>query len=268
MNLFVSLLIFISGSLFFRPIEGASNKQSVVSAQVYSRHWDDLPIHGPGRETKNILLIHDLFVLSFNPETRFPDWMAYELSPAVVWGFLQEERKWKSDPLLPPALSLSARDYKGASGWGYDRGHLAPKGSFKGSVFAYQAQYMTNLVPQKRNLNQGPWRVLEETVRQVVLKGYSVRILTGPLYGDKILPVWPAAQGRLRQIPSGYWKIISLKKTGILNICSFIMPQDISSRKTTLKKYKVKIEEIEKRSQLLLFKNYKGQKRENCKFLL
>ena len=268
MNLFVSLFVFVSISFFFVGIESASSEQSVVSAQIYSRHWDALPIHGPGRETNNILLIHDLFVLSFNPKTRFPDWMAYELSPSVVWGSLQEERKWKSDPLLPSSLSLSARDYKGAAQWGYDRGHLAPKGSFKGSVFAYQAQYMTNLVPQKRNLNQGPWRVLEETVRQVVLKGYSVRILTGPLYGDKAFPVWPAAQGRLRHIPSGYWKIISLKEKGALNICSFIMPQEISSRKTALKKYKVKIEEIEKRSQLLLFKNYKGQMRENCKFLL
>ena len=267
MKLFVSALVFISISFFFVGAESASGEQSTVSAQIYSRHWDDLPVYKPRQETKNILLIHDLFVLSFNPNKRLPDWMAYELSPSVVWGSLQEERKWKSDPLLPSFLSLTAQNYKGASQWGYDRGHLAPKGSFKGSVFAYQAQYMTNLVPQKRNLNQGPWRVLEETVRRFVLKGHSVKILTGPLYGDKVLPVWPSAQGRLRQIPSGYWKIVSLKERGILNVCSFIMPQEISSRKTPLKKYKVKETEIEKRSQLLLFENYTGRMKENCKFL-
>ena len=260
---FIFLLFF-----FPLPLESVAREKDPVSARIYSRHWEDPPLSLPGGETKNILLIHDLFVLSFNPEKRLPDWMAYELSPAVVWGFLQEDRKWKSDPLLPAFLSLTARDYKGASKWGYDRGHLAPKGSFKGSVFAYQAQYVTNLVPQKRNLNQGPWRVLEETVRRFVLRGHSVKILTGPLYGDKILPVWPSAQGRLGQVPSGYWKIVSLKERGILNVCSFIMPQEISNRKTALKKYKVKETEVEKRSQLMLFENYKGRVKESCKFLL
>ena len=268
MKLFVSLLVFVSISFFFIKAEGVSGEQSIISAQIYSRHWEDLPVYKTRPETKNILLIHDLFVLSFNPDRRLPDWMAYELSPSVVWGALQEDRKWKPDPLLPSFLSLTAQNYKGASGWGYDRGHLAPKGSFKGSVFAYQAQYVTNLVPQKRNLNQGPWRVLEEAVRRFVLKGYSVKILTGPLYGHKTLPVWPSAQGRLRQIPSGYWKIVSLKEKGILNVCPFIMPQEISSRRTALKKYKTKEVEIEKHSQLLLFENYKGRVRENCKFLL
>ena len=260
---FVFLLFFFSLSA-----EGVAREQNPVSGQIYSRHWEDPPLPALGKETKNILLIHDLFVLSFNPNRRLSDWMAYELSPAVVWGSLQEDRKWKSDPLLPAFLSLTAQDYKGASKWGYDRGHLAPKGSFKGSVFAYQAQYVTNLVPQKRNLNQGPWRILEETVRRFVLKGHSVKILTGPLYGDKSLPVWPSAQGRLREIPSGYWKIVSLKERGVLNICSFIMPQEISSRKTALKKYKAKETEIENRSQLRLFENYKGRVKENCKFLL
>ena len=264
----VGSVFFVNLSFSLLQPAGSSSGSNAVPARIYSRHWDDFPVHGPGEETKSILLFHDLFVLSFNPETRFPDWIAYQLSPSLVWGFLQEDRSWKPDPLLPSFLSLSPKDYKGASKWGYDRGHLAPKGSFKGSVFAYQAQYVTNLVPQKRNLNQGPWRILEETVRRVVLRGYSVRILAGPLYGGDALPIWPSAQGRLRQIPSGYWKIISMKSKGILNICSFIMPQNISSRKRALKKYRVNEAEIEKNTQLLLFENYKGRIKENCKFLL
>ena len=235
---------------------------------IYSKHWYDPPVYDLKKGTQNLLLIHDLFVMSFNPDTRFPDWMAYQLSPAVVWGYLQEERKWKPDPLLPPALSLSVKNYKGASRWGYDRGHLAPKGSFKGSVFAYQTQYITNLVPQKRNLNQGPWRILEETVRRTVLRGQIVKILTGPLFDGKPSAVWPSAQGRLTQLPSGYWKIVSLKIKGAVHICPFIMPQEISFRKSPLKKYKVKTTDIEKRAGLLLFKNYKGRTKETCGFLL
>ena len=246
----------------------AGGKDPDAVSLIYSKHWYDPPVHSLKKESQNLLLIHDLFVMSFNPDTRYPDWTAYQLSPSTVWGYLQEERKWKPDPLLPPALSLSVKNYKGASRWGYDRGHLAPKGSFKGSIFAYQAQYITNLVPQKRNLNQGPWRILEETVRRAVLRGQSVKILAGPLFDGKPSAVWPSAQGRLSQIPSGYWKIVSLKIKSTLHICSFIMPQEIRFQKTALKKYKAKTADIEKRAGLLLFKNYKSKMKETCDFLL
>ena len=241
-----------------------------------SKHWRSFPVQrDAARAAKNILIIHDLFALSFNSDTRLPDWTAYQLSPSSVWGFLQEERRWRADPLLPAALSFSAGVYKGASSFGYDKGHLAPKGSFKGSPSAYQAQYMTNLVPQMRNLNQGPWRRLEEAVRRAVFAGSarspggrSVKVLAGPLYDGPALASWPAAQGVFPQIPSGYWKLVSIKEGGALQVCSFVMPQRISDRKTALKKLSVKRAEAERRSGLQFFEGYHGRIKDSCSFLL
>ena len=245
-------------------------KSSYSSSQIHSRHWYEMP---QSSSDKNFLLIYDLFVISFNGKTRFPDWIAYELSPSIVWGFLNENRKWIRGPFLPFPLSLSAKDYKGASQFGYDKGHLAPKGSFKGSVFAYQTQYLTNLVPQKRSLNQGVWRILEEKVRKFVLKGHSVKVLSGPLYGqsaqgknyERPLPPWPQAIGQLEQVPSGFWKIIAFKTKKALKLCSFIMSQNIS-KKRSLKSQRVKKQEVEKYSGLLLFRNQ--TLKEKCDFLL
>ena len=273
--LFSFVFCFLSPFAF--SVQGKTAPISAMPARgesffsIHSRHWENFPLfNSSDSKAQNILLIHDLFILSFNPATRLPDWMAYELSPAVVWGSLKEERKWKPDPLLPRGLALTVKNYKGASQWGYDKGHLAPKGSFKGSAFAYQAQYLTNLVPQKRDLNRGPWRILEESARRFVLTGHSVKILSGPLYGDgKVspLPPWPSAQGRLEEVPSGYWKVLSVRQKGVLNVCSFIMPQS-APLKSSLKKYIVKISEAEARSKLRLFPHVRGRMKETCRFLL
>ena len=234
---------------------------------VFSPHWfGDRP--SPfGRRT--VFLNHHIFSIAFNLERGFPDYAAYKLNPALVFGELKAERTLKPDPLLQEALRflpksffspLSSKDYKGASRFGYDRGHLAPKGSFKGSLYAYEAQYMSNIVPQSRDLNQGPWRVLEEKIRRFVLHGHRVKILTGPLfaapYADKKaykkpLPPWPGAVGKIPQAPTGFWKLVLYKKNSAgknsqAKICAFLMPQDLHglSRAANPEKFIVRLKNL------------------------
>ena len=203
--------------------------------------------------------------------------MAYHLSPALVWGELKAERKYIQDPLLSPNHSLKFKDYKGASscdgqGKGYDKGHLAPLGSFKASPYIYQAQYLSNIVPQTRKLNQGPWKTLEERVRNFVKKGNAVRILTGLFYGqegkNKIPPCWKAAQGKLQEVPHSYWKIVAFKHKSKIKACSFLMPQKIKNQKDHPKKYMVRWEQIEQRTGLELFSDAKYSIISDCRFLL
>ena len=241
---------------------------------IYSKHWLDKL---PSLKKHNPLLIHDLFLISFDLDKKFPSWIAYQLSPGLVWGELKAKRKYVLDPLLSPQQSIHFKHYKGASncdkkGSGYDKGHLAPLGSFKGSPYIYQAQYLSNIVPQKRNLNQGPWRALEESVRAFVKKGNVVKILTGPLFGkegeNKTAPCWKAGQGVIQEIPVSYWKIIAFRQKGKIKVCSVLMPQNISHRKAHPKKYQVKFEEIEKQTGLLFFSTTKQQALlPACKFL-
>ena len=240
---------------------------------IRSKHWfGSLPLP---KDNKNPLLIHDIFIISFDLEKKFPLWIAYHLSPALVWGNLKEERKYVLDPLLSPAQSLRFKDYKGASNCdgkklGYDKGHLAPLGSFKASPFAYQAQYLSNIVPQTRALNQGPWRKLEEQVRSFVKKGNEARILTGPLYGkkgkNKLPPCWKAAQGQLQELPHSYWKIIASRHKSRIKICSFLMPQNLKSLKIHPKKYIVPLEKIEQKMGLDLL-HTKKPILPDCQFL-
>ena len=248
-------------------------KQTQNTKSIYSKHWFGKL---PTLNNKNPLLIHDIFIISFDLEKKFPVWVAYHLSPSLVWGGLKEERKYVLDPFLSPAQSLHFKDYKGASNCdgkqtGYDKGHLAPLGSFKASPYAYQAQYLSNIIPQNRKLNQGPWRKLEEQIRNFVKKGNEVRILTGPLYGqegkNKTPPCWKAAQGQIEEIPTFYWKIIALKYKFKIKSCAVLMPQNITNQKDHPKKYEVKLEQIKKRTGLELFSDIKYSVIPDCHFL-
>ena len=247
----------------------------IQKTKISSKHWfGELPL---SRNSTKLLLAHDIFIISFDVEKRFPSWVAYHLSPALVWGDLKSRRKYVLDPFLSPSQSLTFKDYRGASNCdgknaGYDKGHLAPVGSFKASVYAYQAQYLSNIVPQTRKLNQGPWRKLEEQVRDFVKRGNEVRILTGPVFGkdgkDKLPPCWRAAQGKLEEIPVSYWKIIAFKYRSKVKACSFLMPQNIKNQRDRPKKYKVKLEQIEEKTNLNLLTETKKAVLQDCSFLL
>ncbi len=253
--------------------------ESGSCAAVYSKHWiGRAPCRkGEARKTRGShpLIIYDIFAMSFDLRTKFPEWAAYHLDPSLTWGGLKEKREYKAGPYLPPAGGLSRKDYQGAGRFGYDRGHFAPVGSFKGSRFAYQAQYLSNIVPQKRDLNQGPWRMLEESIRAFANNGNEVKVLTGPLYGSppagksfgKKMPPWPELQGKAEQLPSGFWKMAAFRKGGRISVCSFIMPQEVKSRRSRPKKYIASMASAQRLSGLVFFEGARAAVRDDCSFL-
>ncbi len=96
-----------------------------VSADVLSVHC---PLGCPSNPIQNDLVFGHLYALSNNAETKFADWVAYEVD-VVNFGDTPG-RKWAVEPLLDQSETLEAGDYKGASNSKLeaDRGHQAPVG--------------------------------------------------------------------------------------------------------------------------------------------
>ena len=219
--------------------------------EIHSDHWiGGYPL---GMPESNDLIIRRIYALSNNDETKFADWVAYKLTPVGVMGLLDLERKWRSDPYLDENETLEPRpdDYKGANkAHKYDRGHQAPLGSFKGSLWASETNYLSNITPQKKDLNQGPWKNLEEAVRTFIKKGNTVWVMTGPIYKTTIDPLPNADESH--KVPSAYWKIVSTKSGNQIKTVSFIMEQSTprnASYKTKLKT----IQEVQDESGLTFF---------------
>ena len=203
-----------------------------------------------GTPPSNDLIIRDIYALSNNDSTKFADWVAYRLSMHEVDGDLTVERKWKKDPWLDENETLedSPDDYDRANNkLKTDRGHQAPLGSFKGSRHAAHTNYLSNITPQKSDLNQGPWNRLEEKVRNIVRKGNTVNVMTGPLY-EREMKKLPKSDEQ-HDVPSGYWKIICMEASGSISIAGFIFDQD-TPRSDAILGHLATVDEIEQRSGL------------------
>jgi endonuclease G len=209
-----------------------------------------------GTAVTNDLIIRDCYALSSNDETKFADWVAFRLTPQEVYGDLDLERGWRNDPYLDETETLegsppSKDDYRKAfAQHKYDRGHLAPLASFKGSRHASEVNYYSNIVPQKSDLNQGPWQRLEGSVRDLVKRYQVVWVMTGTLY-EQDMPKLPEADEH-HKVPSGFWQIVIVqpeKKLDSILVAGFIFEQN-TSRNAKLVDHLKSIEEIENRSKL------------------
>lgn len=201
-----------------------------------------------GAPENNPLVVREIFAYSANGETKLADWVAYQVTASTIGTSSSLSRSWKNDEFLEDPQALERDDYKYAHREvGYDRGHLAPLAAFAGTVFWRTTNIISNIAPQKSEMNQGAWRHLETTVRNTAFELGGVYVVTGPLY-EKLMPELPNAD-EPHQVPSAYWKVIS---TPHGRLSAFVMEQDIP-RDADYCAYEVSLTEIEDRSELELF---------------
>ena len=203
-----------------------------------------------GSPSTNDLIVRVNYTISSNDQTKFTDWAAYRVHQSMIGSGCK--RKWRPDPELSSPETLEPADYKGAHATiGTDRGHQVPLASFCGTSTWYETNYLSNITPQKSDLNQGPWKYLEEDVRALAGKTQqSVYVLTGPLY-EREMPSLPGADEPHR-VPSGYWKVIAMKDKASITTASFIFDQE-TSRRTKYCSLSVSLKDVEARSKLDLF---------------
>tara|TARA_R110001583_G_scaffold1612_7_gene12723 strand:- start:2528 stop:3268 length:741 start_codon:yes stop_codon:yes gene_type:complete len=172
-------------------------------ADILSVHC---PLGCPESPMDNDLIFAHVYALSNNPNTKFADWVAYEVNPTNFGP--STGRIWKADPLLEDNETLEAKDYKSANSsvLEADRGHQAPLASFTGSQYWYEVNYLSNITPQDKDLNQGPWKNLEDAVRNASSFRNPLFVITGPLFNQE-MPRLPQAD-ESHTVPSGYFKII------------------------------------------------------------
>ena len=192
-----------------------------ANADILSVHC---PLGCPANPAGNDLIFGHVYALSNNPDTKFADWVAYEVS--VLNFGISPGRAWKSDPLLDDNETLEASDYANVSSIDADRGHQAPLASFAGSHYWQELNYLSNITPQHKNLNQGAWKNLEDAVRDAVKFRESLFVITGTIYNDNALKLPNANESH--EIPTEYFKIIYNLKG---EAASFLMEQ--STPKTT-----------------------------------
>lgn len=129
-----------------------------------------------------ILLDHKWFKIQYDREYRLPRYVVYTVTATSLRKKVAKRRDpFRADPqLIAKHLSAVAlAEYKDSH---YDRGHMAPSADF---AFSQEAQdetfVLSNMAPQKANLNQDAWRRLELKVRAWACGEEKVTVITGPI---------------------------------------------------------------------------------------
>lgn len=238
------ILALILGINFFYSLSFSSQPQ-----EIHCKHFfKGYPL---GTPAMNDMIIRDAYALSSNDSTKFADWVVYKLDSISISGG-SRSRIWRADPWLDDNETLEPDDYKNSNEQEhYDRGHQAPLASLKGSPEWETTNYLSNITPQVSDLNQGPWKELEDRERDLVKEYGTVYVMTGPLY-ERQMPPMPEAD-EYHRVPSGYWKIIITPKgNSAFNVAGFIFDQK-TRKDDNYMKHIVKISDIEKRSKLDFF---------------
>ena len=122
----------------------------------------------------------------------------------------------------------------------FDRGHMVPANHLDSlKIGIYQSNYVTNILPQARNMNRGAWLRTEEIIECHREKG-ALHVYGGPLYNtDRSRDFFTESHGV--RTPSAFWKVIVSENDHI----AWIIPNISDAKRSKLNDYLVSIDRIE-----------------------
>lgn len=152
----------------------------------------------------DLLIRRAQYVLSYNESRGTPNWVAYELDARQMVAGQDRCNCFTADPLLPADKQLLTSDYTGS---GFDRGHMTRSADrTAGNVDNAITFYLTNVVPQMADLNQGVWAQFENALADSARAGRAVYVITGPLYSRSLPLRFVKDEGKIA-IPDSTWKV-------------------------------------------------------------
>lgn len=142
-----------------------------------SRKSADLVL--PLKNVPEQILYRKGYTVSYNKETKLPNWVAWHLTSDHVDGTAKRPGNgWHEDNEVPLPRATKS-DYK-KSGWTH--GHMCPAGDNRWDAGAmYDSFLYTNCCPQHSDLNTGTWNQIEMSCRRWAAKYGDVFIVCGPI---------------------------------------------------------------------------------------
>lgn len=155
--------------------EAQADRQKAKTVVMYE-------IPAPLKDRPEQILKRKGYTVSYNSETKNPNWVAWHLTKSHTSGSFQRSQEVFAEDMDVKAPRATDRDYYNSR---YDRGHMCPAGDNKWDKQAMMESFLfTNVCPQNHGLNKYEWNYLEIACREWAKEYGAVDIVCGPIYSS------------------------------------------------------------------------------------
>lgn len=177
------------------------------------------------------------FSVSFNPERHTPNYVSWILHSNETYGHSARSNSFWTDEEVEGCADT--RDYVRS---GYDRGHMCPAGEQKWSAKAMRHSFvMTNICPQKNELNSGAWKTLEEKERFWAMRDSLLVIVAGPIYNGESSQTIGANRVA---VPDAFFKVLLAPYASPMRAIGFVFPN--MKCPGNMENYSMTVDEVER----------------------
>lgn len=180
----------IPKSITFKRITKSNSNQSEENQKrsINQEYFDIIDslfricIPAPLLNNSEQIIRRKVYILSYNIETKLPNWVAWGLTAEHVDGEYPRDNNYYEDEDVPRPRATND-DYHGSR---WSRGHMCPAGDNKWDAEAMkESNLLTNICPQHASLNSGLWNVIERDCRKWAKKYGEIYIVCGPVLLNK-----------------------------------------------------------------------------------
>lgn len=188
--------------------------------------------------TKNQVVRHEFYSLSYSEEHEQAEWVAYFLDGKPSQA--KFERPFFIEDPLVDSNSADWRNYRKS---GFDKGHLCPAGDMKSSKKAFDDTFYTsNISPQRHDFNDGIWNRLEQKTRYWASKYNGIYVVTAGVLSDDLEHIGTENVA----VPEYFYKVLLYKNGNNYKMIGFLVPHQDSDK--PLYKFVVSVDEIEQKT--------------------
>lgn len=171
----------LMGGLYGEPktVSKSENDMEPTGNDARQELQEGLELPALRENSGEIILRRKGYTVSYDPQTKLPVWVAWELTPDRLVNNVKRPTQAFHEDIDVPEPRVQTYDYINS---GYDRGHMCPAADNKWDATAmYESFLFTNICPQNRNLNVGDWNEMENQCRRWAEKYGRIYIVCGPI---------------------------------------------------------------------------------------
>lgn len=193
------------------PLMTANSPETTASEAPAPQQSDARKYELPARmqHVSELILHRKGYTVSYNKDTKCPNWVAWHLTKAHTYGKVQRQEQLFTEDKDVPEPRATDDDYFRSA---YDRGHMCPAGDNKWDEKAMEESFLlSNICPQNHNLNKYEWNDVEILCRAWAREYGSVDIVCGPVFNSEKARY--TRRGGVR-VPDAFFKVVLCRQSG------------------------------------------------------